>query len=286
MKILQTLFCLFSLVSSTYSQGLAARLNESQEKVIQILTRAKEAVSKKRKVSEIRGLIIKRTSLSQDSSAVKGEKLETEIFSEQEIDVELPDRIRFRSESVHKNLFRGKEESNQSKSEFVLNEDRYAEDIGAFVDGQRVGLTLRKRPKEQAIAILKRQAFEQTFPLMFNPSWYAPLEYNYVGIVESKQGRFEVIEATLPDRAKYRFFFDAATYLLVQMTESEVDENSKPYEAKYYFSGYQEKDGLLVATKISSERVGEGGDRETSEITVKDVKINPTFKPNFFVVKE
>ena len=65
------------------------------------------------------------------------------------------------------------------------------------------------------------------------------------------------------------------------MTESWTGENNKQNENKLFFSDYQEKDGLLIATKIITERNGE----VVEEKEIKDLKINPKFKSDMFDVK-
>ena len=58
-------------------------------------------------------------------------------------------------------------------------------------------------------------------------------------------------------------------------------EEKKPAVNKYFFSNYQEKGGLLIATKIVIERNG----KVAQEKEIKDLKVNPTFKPDLFSVR-
>jgi hypothetical protein len=66
------------------------------------------------------------------------------------------------------------------------------------------------------------------------------------------------------------------------MTEGWTGAENKSLENRYFYSDYQEKDGLLAATRIVVERNG----KVTEEKTIKNIKINPTFKPDFFDVKQ
>lgn len=52
-------------------------------------------------------------------------------------------------------------------------------------------------------------------------------------------------------------------------------------QRKYFYSDYQEIEGLNVATKIKIEQDG----NLSEERTLKTLKLNPVFKSDFFEVK-
>jgi hypothetical protein len=129
---------------------------------------------------------------------------------------------------------------------------------------------------------LKDDAFLVVFPILLDYAGYRPVELKYVGVAEAGGTKADVLEAVLTSGAKYRFFFDQQTHLLLLANETWTSrETNKERERKYFFSDYRKEDGLLIAHKIITEENGE----VTAERLIKRLQINPTFKPDYFAVK-
>jgi hypothetical protein len=274
MKQVKTLI-LFLVIctSAAFSQNkpatsIQSQKSESVKKADQILLQAKQAKSKKTKISDIKALSISTTITQQLTFA--GKKIDGTV--EEVYNFDLTDKIRYNSV--------GDYTTNKAVTATILNGEKFSSKVDVFVDGKLINVGANVSQKSQ-ISNLKRGTFLLVFPITLDSSWYMPLEFNYVGIAESNDGKAEVIEAVSQNKAKYRLFFDTETYLLLMMTESWTGENNKQHENKFFFSDYQEKGGLLVATKIIIERNGEVDE----EKQIKDVKINPNFKSDMFEVK-
>ncbi|MGI8555907.1 MAG: hypothetical protein ACR2LT_06080, partial [Pyrinomonadaceae bacterium] len=98
-----------------------------------------------------------------------------------------------------------------------------------------------------------------------------------------------VLEAILHDESNLRLFFDEQSHLLKLMINSGKYPQGGEYEEKRFFSDYKENGSLMIANKINieSKQSTKFGNAEIiEEMTVKSIKFNPTFKPNFFEVKK
>jgi len=273
--LLITVIFINVLVAQENSAGAAVKTQSDSAKVKaeQILKHAREAISKKIKVEDIKSLLINIKSSEQfvvptrQNQVIQG-NIETEFG------LILPDKIR--------QNFSGDYTTNQSTSILVLNGDRFSRKTNVTVGGEPVNVDIDNiDSKEQNIARLKYDTFINIFPVILDATYYAPLEFRYTGATESKDIRAEILEAHTRNGAKYNLFFDAKTYLLLMMTESWTNKENKSFENKYFYSDYQEKGGLLVATKIIVEKNG----KVVEEKTIKDLKVNTTFTSNFFDVK-
>lgn len=273
MKQLKILILSFVFCTLVFAQDKSLKVAESQKtesvkKAEQILLQARDGISKKSKIADVKNFTLSTKSSQQLFFA--GKKIEGTI--EEEFNFSLPDKIRHNSS--------GNYSTNQSKTMAILNGEKFSSKMDAFVDGKLVNLGITIDKKE-LISQLKRNTFIAFFPITLDASWYIPLEFSYVGIAESKDGKAEVIEAVSPNKVKYRLFFDIETHLLLLMTKSWTTKDNKQKEDKYFFSNYQEKGGLLIATKIITENDGE----VVEEKEIKDLKVNPKFKSDFFEVK-
>jgi len=264
-------FC-FSISAQDKSPAASnSQKNESVKKAEQILRQAREAISKSAKIADVKSFTL--NSKSSELLFIAGKKIEG--TSEEEFNFILPDKIRRNSA--------GNYSTNQSITTAVLDGEKFSSKIDTFVEGKLINYNFGASiNKKELISQLKHDAFITFFPITLDASSYLLPEFNYVGIAESKDGKAVVIEAVAPSKAKYRLFFDATTHLLLMMTESWTTGENKPSENKYFFSDYRERDGLLVANKIVTERNGE----VVKEKEIKNLKVNPVFKADFFEVKE
>jgi hypothetical protein len=276
MKHVKILIVFLALCASLSAQDKSPAASNSQKsepvkKAEQILQQAREAISKKIKIADVKSFTL--GSKSSELLFVAGKKIEGTV--EEEYNFVLPGKIRHN--------FAGNYSTNQSITTAVLDGEKFSSKIDTFVEGKLVNYNLGASiNKKEQISQLKHDAFIAFFPITLDASVYLLTEFNYVGVAEAKDGKAFVIEAVAPSKAKYRLFFDAATHLLLMMTESWTNGENKPSENKYFFSDYRDRDGLLVANKIVTERNGE----VVKEKEIKTLKINPDFKADFFEVKE
>jgi hypothetical protein len=256
------MFCLVSAQDKTLTVNVKG--NEAK----QILEKARKVVSKKISVDDVKSFTCNTEESFQGSAFGRTIQGKRKIAT----DFAAPDKIR--QNTV------GDYSTNQENSTYVLNGAKFSSKVDVFVNGQLQQNMNFGIDKDSQISKLKSDAFLLLFPITLDASWYVPLEFQYIGQAESKDGKAEVIEAVTPTQVKYRLFFDIDTHLLLMMTENWIEE-SKPTENKYFFSNYQEKEGLLIATKIITERNG----KVAQEKEIKNLKVNPTFKPGLFEVK-
>lgn len=261
--LLSSVFCLICA-----AQDKTAVSGAKEDKAKQILEKARKAIGKKINVQDVRALTVNTEEsfqLSIDGRKSEGtQKIETSFA--------LPDKIY--QATV------GNYSTNQQNSKYVLNGDKFSSRLDIFVGGQRQEFSSIVGEKS-LISTLKYNTFLLLFPVMLDASWYIPLKFEYVGIAESRDGKAEVVEAVSPGKTTYRVFFDAQSFLPLMMTESWTNKENKSFENKYFYSEYQEKDGLLAPTRIVVEKNG----AVTEEKTIKNLKVNPTFKPDFFDTK-
>ncbi len=244
---------------------------ESVKKAEQVLSQARDAVGKNTKIGNVKSFTL--ITKSSEQLLIPGKKIDGTV--EEEFNFASPDKI--------KHNFSGNYSTNQSVTMAVLNGEKFSSKIDTFVEGKLVNYNLGAAiGKKQLISQLKYNTFINFFPITLDASWYSPLEFNYIGLAESKDGKATVIEAVSPNKVKYQLFFDTTTHLLLLMTESWTNSENKQSENKYFFSDYQERSGLLIANKIVTETNGV----VTKEREVRDLKINPNLKSDSFEVKE
>ncbi|CDM64182.1 hypothetical protein PYK22_00174 [Pyrinomonas methylaliphatogenes] len=245
----------------------------------QVLEAARQAT--RLKAMDIKGLSLRtRTEISEPypedflRSYPQFRNQRNQMITDGELSISFPDKIRQRMEMTFV--------SNQQVLERVLNGDRYAQRSEIYVDGKPLNFTannLIQKSEQEKIADFKNSAFLMIFPITLEYSWYAPLRFKYVGVAEAKEGRADVIETALPNGSTYRLFFDQKTHLLLLM--SEMSKDGREAERRYFFSDYRNVDGLLIAHKVTVEK----GKEVVGERQIKSVQINPTFKPDHYLVK-
>jgi hypothetical protein len=156
--------------------------------------------------------------------------------------------------------------------------------------------------KEQA-ALLQRLRKEYTLyllQLLQSPSSALAIEYTYVGEAQADDGRADVLEAKGPGGFMGHLFFDKETHRLLLLSYQEpapqqlfLGAGGKPVqtaeskgegptiEVQVRFSEYRSEGGILLPHLITRER----GGTVDQEMTLKDFKVNPSFKPKYFDVK-
>lgn len=270
MKLLNFILFIVILSCATFGQEVDAKKVKAQD----ILAKAKVSIAKNVKLESIEGLTVSyRTS--------RNYKENTTVWNLDEM-VELgvsdADKIRFDSILDHGDL---KTKTNKS---LIADGSFFNRKMEVFSKGQKVNANFSfSATKEKEIQRLKNSAWQIIFPITLNDSLYQNLDFTYLGIAESKDGKANAIQ-TISNGKTYQLFFDIKTNLLLLMTESWTDEeNKKPVLTKHFFSDYRDESGLFVAHKIvmqsDSEKIG------TGETIIKSVKINPAFKANFFDAK-
>lgn len=270
MKKVGSILILLFIVCFANAQDKTLTVDVKENKAEQVLAKFHKVISKRVNVTDIKGFTI----ISEKSRELSVGARKISQTSKTETSFALPDKIRQKTLSNQSNT--------QQEENFTLSGSKFYSKLDVFVNGKLQDFDISNFDKKSLISNLKSETFLLVFPMTLDASWYIPLEFSYVGIAESKDGKAEVIEAVSPGKVKYRLFFDTETHLLLLMTESWTNKDNKQNENKYYFSNYQEKDGLLVATKIITERNGE----VVEEKEIKDLKINPKFKSDLFEVKE
>lgn len=274
---------------ATPAQGklvsIAGQQNDEAARAVaeRVLKQAREATRKDLKSAEIKGLIVNsRTEVSEPypeailKARPQYRNQRTQGTVDEELGVSLPDKIRGKMEASYP--------SNQEILDRTLNGGRFARKSEVLVDGKPINFASNLGPKseQEQIAEFKNSVFLTVFPIILDYSWYSPIGFRYIGVGEAKDTKADVIETMLSDGAKYRFFFDQQTHLLLLLIETWTSKSTnKEIERKYFFSDYRTEDGMLVAHKIVTETNKE----VTEERELNRLQINPTFKPDYFAVK-
>lgn len=268
------------LISFFCFSAFAQKSDFQNPKAQEILKKAKQALSKKIDLSAAKSF----TANYESSSRVAYNDKILEANGNNELNLSSFDKIRAKKSFQHS---ANNKPTNTEQQESILNGEKFFFNTNVFkIDGEKIDFNVKSNVDENQLKKMKEslraEVFYLFFPITLDASWYFPMNFTYVGIAEAKDGKAEILELVSPNKKNYRLFFDAKTYLLLMMTESWTNKENKSFENRYFFSDYREKDGLLVATKIIVEKNG----KVTEEKTIKDLKVNPTFKPNFFDVKE
>ena len=259
------------------SSGRQQKEASARIRAEQILKQARDATRAELKGTEIKTLIINsKSETSQSIPQLPNRKLQG--TTDEELSVSLPDKMRKKSVATYT--------TNQEIAEWVIDGDRLAQKSDVLVDGKPINFVASggsQTSEKQKIASHKDYVFTILFPVIFDASWYPPLEFSYVGVAESKGVKADVVETRSPTGTTYRLFFDQQTHLLLLLSETWISERTKTEkERKHFFSDYRNEDNLLVAHKIVVEQGGE----VTEERVIKRLQVNATFKPDFFAVKE
>lgn len=279
---MKRLSCL--MISILAFSGLITGQNEDSNKVKgqQILAKAKESLSKKKKLDSIKGLTIISETMRLSSLTLRNGqpvKIEDVVKSESSFDLQ---NLKIKEKQItDQTNFIGKiSDTSQVVEESTLSGDGFSYNRDTFIEGEKINVGVPALSKEQGILNLKKKVFPVLFPITLDFR-YLPLEFSYVGIAESKDGKGNIIEAVLDDKTVYQFIFDEKTGLLLMMTQTSVNSTNQKNEQKYFYSDYKEIDGFFVPTRIKSEKKQFNGSIIESQ-EIRTLKFNPAFKSNSF----
>lgn len=227
---------------------------------------------------------------------------------------ELPNKIKF--SSTRKNLKSSVGTSFHTST--TLDGGNFRSETNIFVDGKPFdmnkiklpgGLNLFNNTKSTDTDIaVKRDSFLNgfwltVFPLLLDFPWSSSATFEYAGKAEADGTRADIIEVKSLEINKIQLFFDEKSHLLLMMTvKSEIvkDEGKSNRDYKYYFSNYESVDGILVAKKIIIDGLTKASINKSimgykmkgynttthTEVTLKDIKVNPIFKANTFLIAD
>jgi hypothetical protein len=273
MKTLKLITLLITLLAfgdaraQTKTEDPTAAENDAKVKAQTIIEKSRQNSGKKIALGEIKAL-----TLSLETKLPAIDNFE-EVITKTEINVSFPDKIR--TFSI------GSTSQNSSLATNILNGELFTKNVEFNSKNQTAGINVDLGSKESQKRELKWKSWSFVFPITLD-AWYFPLEFKYRGIAESKDGRADLLEAVSSGGTTYRLFFDQNSHLLLLMSVSFQNKANKLIESKYFFSDYKENGGLIIAHKISFEQNG----ALMEERTIKNLKLNPVFKADFFDVKE
>ncbi len=214
---------------------------------------------------------------------VRDEKRERQGHGEREIHTTLPNKSRYEESMTI--------EDTDWITKFVLDEKLIDYENYGIWEGKRYendSPNSNKLSKEQLINEKKTDLIFILFPVLLESSDLS-LRFRYIGKAELNNGKADVLEADMRPQKRVRLFFGETSQLLNLLTiESKLPSGTLITEKKY-FSDYKIIEGLKIANKIISEtkESNELFDRESfEEQELKSVKVNPSFKDNFFEVKK
>jgi hypothetical protein len=248
--------------------------NTEAEKVIQ---NYKNTISKKVKIEDIKNLSLEFA----ESNEIISKEGKTQTESETKLFFSIFDKMRLERFSYYTNN-QGLTTEIYDGSKIFVNSEVY-KDGSPFQFGSNIASVAPKLTKEKRISLLQNKVFLIYFPITLQYKWFEDLQFKYVGEVESKEGKMDVIETTNKFNTKIQLFFDKKTKLLILVSEKWISEKTKKEaERKSYFSDYKEVSGLLVAHKILIQT----GESMTDVKKLTKFEINPIFKANTFEIKE
>ncbi len=267
--------CVFP--QSAASQGPEATKHMSAKAIIEA---AMKSTRKNFNIGRLESLTLEMESVT---TTVKGNNEKSQSTGESRISIKFPDQIRF---EVYTDF-----STNQNLSVVKLDKTRFSTSVETLVDGKpfyfgsNLGSVAPKFTKGQQIASLRTRVFQAIFPITLETDLYPDLIFTYVGEAESRDGKANVIEVSEKDgNRQFRLFFEKKNQHLVMMVEKYFDSivQKKEVEKTYYYSDFKEVRGILFPHKI----VTQTGKFMTEELSVKKLEFNPSFKANFFEVKD
>jgi hypothetical protein len=230
-----------------------------------------------------------------------------------EISFEFPKKIKLLTTSQTLNDSIG----SSLNSTTILDGEKYKNERNIFVNGKPFDTTKLKLPgfdffnntqSTDSDIAKKRKTFLDEFwftifPILLDTPWDSTVIFEYVGKAEADGTRTNIIKVKSLGSYAIQLFFDEKTHLLLMMTvKNEIvsDQLKVSEDYNYFFADYEKFDGLLVAKKITVEgnttsdinktimgfKVKQRITKSTSEIIIKEVKINSTFKPNTFLITD
>ena len=264
-----TIFALSSVISAQEKDSTTDR---SQE----IIKQSQKKLGKKTDLNLLKTLTV---NYETQSRLVFQDKI-FESESKSRVSMEGSDKFHAVKSISH---FTDGKQSNTEKQEYVLNGEQFSFDTNVIgANGEKVDFDVNKEvDKKQLRNSFKSEMFYLIFPLILDSSFYFPMNTKYIGTVESKDGKAELVELTTPSKRVFKLFFDPRTDLLLMMSETWTNKDNKTFETKYFYSDYIEKSGLLFASKIAVEKKG----TVIEEKTIKQIEVNPVLNLKLFNVK-
>jgi hypothetical protein len=265
------IFILIILSSSVFVLGQTNSSAVTKEQT------AKEILEKTLKAQKVQTDKIKGLTVNYEKTvylSLGERKIEQNISTK--LEFSLPDKIHQENS--------GNYTTNKEISQFTLNGTLFSYKVELFDnDGDKINFDpFASSDSTQLKDNLKKDTFYAFFPIIFDSSIYTPLNFAFIGIAQSKNDKAAILEAVTAGGVNYRYFFDEKTNLLLMMTESWKNKDNQLREKKYFYSDYKEIDGLFIASKIKVEQ----NEKLIEERTIKNLKINPIFKENYFAVKK
>lgn len=256
----------------------AQQSSATKEKTLEIFAAHAKAIGLPENGSAATQLSLTETAISNSVDIAGGKELISETSSKTVLDFESPCQVRTKLESDITSIFGGRKSNNQSVFESILNGDSYYSNAEAFIDGKKMDAPFKRPSREQAIAGEIRNAFPRLFPIVLEKFDCVPMEFDFVGIAESTDGRASVIGAVSQQGVTHKLFFDEKTHLLLMMFQVAVLQDGKKRERRYFYSDYKTMGGLLVPTVVKIEI--DGKLYETREL--RSLNMKPAFKPDLF----
>lgn len=313
-------FLLFGLMFLAIGNLFAQSETAKSERGKNLVKLAREKLFKETKPENVKSLQISLTEeiLIESTNQVEGKsdlKRSRRDFIENEISLGLPNNVKTVS------VIYGKVNpaENFTKLESVFDGTDFSNFTDTVSNGRKLDLSalIASLPssvpdsvKKQTSSILNQKPekniyledlWVNIFPRLLAFPWDSSIEYIYVGKAQSGDIKADVVELKSAFKSNIKLFFDEKTNLLLMMTVQKGEGEKKSETNTYYFSNYELTNGILTAKKISirgssidkNRREIEGlpatlssETKTIGEVTVKDLKVNPTFKPDFFAVKK
>ena len=314
--LLLTSFCqIYRAQNSTEKDK--ARIDRANE----IIGQARQAVYQKAKREDIKSLYLQTdgTTATESVMQIEGDKdpRETKMRQtlESSVSVDLTDKAK---QEIFSYMSDKNPSENHSKIESLINGEKFSQTTETIVDGKAFDMNsffnlpfVSEKDKKQMKEAMEKAKptkesiqkgiAEQLYTVLLSSLWGDDKVFVYIGKAEADNVRADILEIESATGRQTRWFFDEKTHLLLMITD-EISKGEISAKTTQYFSDYQLVDGLMIAKKINIEMESAIGDREmevmgkkmkisgkTKNITetiVKDFKINPTFKPETFAVKE
>ncbi len=284
----RTFALLLCAILSTIS--VIAQNTSSKVRAQKVLEQARAALGDEAAVNNLKGFS---ASFKVRSLIRNGEQRLGEV----QVDFSLPDKfVKNEIQNLPGNL-------GQVISRATLNAERAEFNVRTTTPEVPVLPALKTDPAKEQAALLQRLRKEYTlylFQILQSPDSSLPIEYTYVGEAQADDGRADVLEAKGPGGVTLRLFFDRQTHRLLLLSYQEpapqrlvLAAGGKPVqttgstgelstiEVQVRFSEYRNEHGIFLPHLITRER----GGTVDQEMTLKDFKVNPSFKSQYFEVK-
>ncbi len=259
-------------------------------KADQVLAQARAAIGGDQHLASVQGL----TAAGTYQREVGDRQMNGEIT----IDLQLPDKI-VRTESSRF--------MNDTTVEMRqgLNGDQLVRGSRTIGGGPNMVMRFGNGPEDEAQALRNQRADFARFTLGFLLASAAmPLEYTYGGEAEADDGKADVVDAKGPGGFAVRLFFDKKTHRPLMMSyrgaapriavQTRRGDGPPPaagppatlpppeiVEIQWFLDDYKPVDGVLLPHHLSRSIDG----KPVEDVTLKTIKINPTFKTDTFSAK-